>query len=61
MKKKSSLSPMEAGFISKVSLSSVIFDLLLYVSELHIGRGHHGQDDMVVGFATTYAISAYQH
>jgi hypothetical protein len=61
MKKKSSPSPMEAGLISKVSLSSVIFDLLLYLSELHVGRGRRGQDRMVVGFTTTYAISTYQH
>ena len=24
-------------------------------------RGHHGRDRMVVGFTTTYAISAYCH
>jgi len=25
------------------------------------GRGSHGRDRMVVGFTTTYAISAYHH
>jgi len=25
------------------------------------GRDHHGLDRMVVGFTTTYAISAYHH
>jgi len=24
-------------------------------------RGRHGRDRMVVGFTTTYAISAYRH
>jgi len=24
-------------------------------------RGHRGRDHMVVGFSTTYAISAYRH
>jgi hypothetical protein len=24
-------------------------------------KGHHGHDCMVVGFTTTYAISAYHH
>jgi hypothetical protein len=26
-----------------------------------INRGHRGRDHMVVGFTTTYAISAYDH
>jgi len=25
------------------------------------GRGHRGRERMVVGFTTTYAISAYHH
>jgi hypothetical protein len=28
---------------------------------IQIGRGHRGRDHMVVGFTTTYAISAYHH
>jgi hypothetical protein len=27
----------------------------------HTIRGHRGRDRMVVGFTTTYAISAYHH
>jgi hypothetical protein len=33
------------------------YSLTLLYSE----RGHHGHDRMVVGFTTTYAISAYHH
>jgi len=28
---------------------------------LDVTRGHHGHDHMIVGFTTTYAISAYHH
>jgi len=28
---------------------------------LKLNRGHHGCDRMIVGFMTTYAISAYHH
>jgi len=40
----------------------------MYLSEVDtsyrnfkIFRGHSGRDRMVVGFTTTYAISAYHH
>jgi hypothetical protein len=28
---------------------------------LHISRGRHGHDRVVIGFTTTYAIGAYHH
>ena len=28
---------------------------------INYNGGHHGRDHMVVGFTTTYAISAYHH
>ena len=33
------------------------------LTKLDLGWGHHGRDHdrMVVGFTTTYAISAYHH
>jgi len=35
---------------------------LLMLCELHCNaRGRRGHDRMVVGFTTTYAISAYHH
>ena len=40
---------------------SNLFDLFyqsIYIV-LDLGRGHRGRDRMVVGFSTTYAISAY--
>jgi hypothetical protein len=30
-------------------------------SSILLWRGRHGRDRMVVGFTTTYAISAYHH
>jgi len=37
----------------------------LFISDVHIlqypYRGHRGRDRMVVGFTTTYEISAYHH
>jgi hypothetical protein len=32
-----------------------------FLSGLVLLRGHRGRDRMVVGFTTTYAISAYHH
>jgi len=32
-----------------------------WVFNFNIERGRHGHDRMVVGFTTTYAISAYHH
>jgi len=34
--------------------------VILYTTHVYKG-GRHGRDRMVVGFATTYAISAYHH
>ena len=32
------------------------------IDDMHIPcRGRHGRDRMIVGFTTTYAISAYHH
>ena len=36
-----------------------MFDL--YNQATSSDRGHRGHDGMVVGFTTTYAISAYHH
>jgi hypothetical protein len=35
--------------------------LILHVNTLISIKGRHGRDHMVVGFTTTYAISAYRH
>jgi len=36
--------------------------LLTFIFIIHLFlRGRHGRDRMVVGFTTTYVISAYQH
>ena len=32
-----------------------------YLIFTHLCRGHRGRDRMVIGFITTYAISAYHH
>ena len=34
---------------------------LLVAYVIHATKGHRGRDRMVVGFTTTYAISAYYH
>jgi hypothetical protein len=31
------------------------------IVSIKLTRDHHGRDRMVVGFTTTYAISAYHH
>jgi hypothetical protein len=45
-------------------VTSLEDDNLEYISilvRLKSGRGHCGSDRMVVGFMTTYAISAHHH
>jgi len=37
-----------------------VFHCIIY-NNIFVGRGRRGSDHMVVGFTTTYAISAYQH
>jgi len=32
-----------------------------FINGSNVERGRHGHDQMVVGFTTTYAISAYHH
>jgi len=46
-----------------LSLFLGIKDLLLLqvLILIHIYRGRRGRDGIVVGFTTTYAISAYDH
>jgi hypothetical protein len=39
---------------------STVFTLM-HKRLINNGRGRHGRDRMVVGFTTTYAISAYHH
>ena len=40
----------------------LFFSSLSFISVLnHCKGGHHGRDRMVVGFTTTYAISAHHH
>jgi len=34
---------------------------MIYISYIISLRDHHGRDRMVVGFITTYVISAYHH
>jgi hypothetical protein len=41
-------------------LLTVVNLFLHQIITLH-NEGHHGHDHMVVGFTTTYAISAYHH
>jgi len=38
-----------------------LISLCLNLAPIFIGRGRHGRDRMVVGFTTTYVISAYNH
>ena len=38
-----------------------IYNNLLLVENYKNSGDHHGRDHMVVGFITTYAISAYQY
>ena len=42
----------------KLSCKILIVDA---VNTLLLSRGHRSRDRMVVGFTTTYAISAYHH
>jgi hypothetical protein len=45
------------------TLSIMVYNVcIMIVSSLNVfKRGCHGQDRMVVGFTTTFAISAYHH
>jgi len=43
--------------IERLVASIEVFFIEHYICD----RGHRGRDRMVVGFTTTYAISAYQH
>jgi len=38
-----------------------IIPVIFNLSSINKRRGHYGRDRMVVGFTTTYAISAYHH
>jgi len=51
------------NFLNKIILKSSVVIPLIYVncqikSAIH-SMDHHGPDCMVVGFTTTYAVSAY--
>jgi len=39
----------------------VVSSNIIFILCIHFGRGCCGRDRMVVGFTTTYAISAYRH
>jgi len=47
-----------------LSITPQIWSLRLIIQYIYSNfrvRGRHGHDRMVVGFTTTYAISAYHH
>ena len=47
-------------FVNIVYTASYVF-LYAYVYDLLRNRGSRGRNRMVIGFTTTYAISAYHH
>ena len=51
---------MQNSLMVKMRLPFVDNDLL-YIEVLFKAGGHRGRDRMVVGFTTTYTISAYHH
>ena len=42
-------------------VDKIMFEIYLQWHSLLQGKGRRGRDRMVVGFRTTYAISAYHH
>ena len=42
------------------SINQIPVVIYTYIYTMYI-TGRHGRDSMVVGFTTTYAISAYHH
>ena len=47
------------GFVSLINLTWMA--MVSYLYSHYLLRGHRGRDHMVVGFITTYAMSAYHH
>ena len=53
--------PSQTACLSFIKLLTCHLDLLRVLEVLHLHRGRRGRDGMVIGFTTTYAISAYHH
>jgi hypothetical protein len=53
--------PPQTACLSFIKLLTCHLDLLRVLEVLHLQRGRRVRDRMVIGFTTTYAISAYHH
>ena len=53
--------PPQTACLSFIKLLTCHLDLLRVLEVLHLHRGRRVRDRMVIGFTTTYAISAYHH
>ena len=59
--KKQTAQIIDFRFLCNFFLDFLYIFLILHVNTLISIKGRHGRDHMVVGFTTTYAISAYRH